>query len=470
MRWDIDSPERQCIKETQLKKTESSVSLELAQWVSTLQYSDLNAELIRDAKRYLLDALAVAWAGSRAIGTEAVHAWVTAQGGKDESRVWLTNEYLPATAAAFINGIYAAALDFDSVHDQATSHPDIVIIPALMALADRQPMHGKDFLTAYIAGAEMHVRLCMGITHNPGWFMTSTLGVFASAAISARVLGLDVTGIHTAMGIALSRAAGTQQSLVEGALVKRLQSAFAARDGVEAAFLAQCGITAPKQMFEGERGFDNLYEPLDRPRTLGGLGQSYLLQTLTLKNYPSCFCNHAAIVATERLVAQHKLTIDQLVGCTVRLTPYMNRLVGAQFSIGDSPQVAAQFSVQYSIASILLRGSFRLQDIDTDAVLDPAIMECIQKIKIEIDETESGKFTPATVIIKTISGDLLSCTVNEIPGTPAQPLDDEQVRTKAMACLTSGPYAMTDTQARKLIARIDEIDQFENMQEFWNFV
>jgi 2-methylcitrate dehydratase PrpD len=203
---------------------------------------------------------------------------------------------------------------------------------------------------------------------------------------------------------------------------------------------------------------------------LGGLGQSYLLQTLTLKNYPSCFCNHAAIVATERLVAQHTLTTDQLAGCTVRLTPYMNRLVGAQFSLGDSPQVAAQFSVQYSIASILLRGSFRLQDIDTDAVLDPAVMECIQKIKIEIDETESGKFTPATVIIKTISGDVLSCTVDEIPGTPAQPLDDAQVRTKAMACLTSGPYAMTEAQARKLIARIDAIDQFENMQEFWNLV
>ena len=146
------SPKRQSIKETPLQKTEKSVSLELAQWVSSLQYSDLNAELIRDAKRYLLDALAVAWAGSRAMGTEGAHAWVIAQGGKAESRVWLTNEYLPATSAAFINGIYAAALDFDSVHDQATSHPDIVIIPALMALADRQPMHGKDFLTAYIAG------------------------------------------------------------------------------------------------------------------------------------------------------------------------------------------------------------------------------------------------------------------------------------------------------------------------------
>ncbi len=451
-----------------MNKTESSVSRELAQWVGALQYTDLNAQIIQDAKRYLLDALAVAWAGSRAIGTEPVHAWIAAQGGKPESRVWLTGEYLPATAAAFINGIYAAALDFDSVHDQATAHPDIVIIPALLALADRQPMHGKDFLTAYIAGAEAHVRLCMGIGHNPGWFMTSTLGVFASAAISARVLGLDANGIHTAMGIALSRAAGTQQSLVEGALVKRLQSAFAARDGVEAAFLAQCGITAPKQMFEGERGFDNLYEPLDRARTLGGLGQSYLLQTLTLKNYPSCFCNHAAIVATERLVAQHNLSIEQLAEVTVRLTPYMNRLVGAQFSIGDSPQVAAQFSVQYSIASILLRGSFRLQDIDTDAVLDPAVMECIKKIKIEIDQTESGKFTPATVIIQTKAGEHLSCTINEIPGTPAHPLDDEQVRTKAMICFTSGPFALTDAQARKLIARIDAIDTFNNMQEFWN--
>jgi hypothetical protein len=60
--------------------------------------------------------------------------------------------------------------------------------------------------------------------------------------------------------------------------------------------------------------------------------------------------------------------------------------------------------------------------------------------------------------------------VNEIPGTPASPLGDAQIRAKAMICLTSGPYAMTEPQARKLISRIDSIDQFENMQEFWNFL
>ena len=455
---------------TQMNHAFGSISSHLAQWVGELKYSDLNVEITSYAKRFLLDSLAVAWAGSRAIGTEPVHTWVVAQGGIAESRVWLSKEYLPATSAAFLNGIYAAALDFDSVHDRATSHPDIVIIPALMALADRKPMHGRDFLTAYVAGAEMHVRLCMGIGHNPGWFMTSALGVFASAAASARVLGLDVTGIHTAMGIALSRAAGTQQSLVEGSLVKRLQSAFAARDGVEAAFLAQCGVTSPKQMFEGERGFDNLYEPLDRERTLSQLGETYLLQTLTLKNYPSCFCNHAAIVATERLVARHKLTAQSVSQCTVRITPYMNRLVGAQFALGDSPQVAAQFSVQYSVASVLLRGAFRLQDIDVEAVFDPAVMSCIAKIKIEVDANESGKFTPATVSIKTTDGQMFSSTVTEIPGTPVLPMSDAQVHTKAMTCFTSGPFALSERQAKQLIAQIEAIDEVKNMQNFWDIL
>ena len=236
------------------------------------------------------------------------------------------------------------------------------------------------------------------------------------------------------------------------------------------AFLAQRGITAPKQMFEGERGFDNLYEPLDRERTLSQLGERYLLQTLTLKNYPSCFCNHSAIIATERLVAEHQVQADAVAECTVRITPYMNRLVGAQFSLGDSPQVAAQFSVQYSVASVLLRGPFRLQDIDVEAVLEPAVMACVAKIKIEIDSAASGKFTPTTVSLKMTNGEHFSCTVTEIPGTPGQPLSDEQVRAKAIACFTSGPYAMSSLQAEQLIARIDTLEQFENMQNFWDIL
>ena len=165
--------------------TQSVLNGRLAEWVAHLPYEAIPAQTIACAKRLLIDALAVAWAGSRAVGLAPVHRLVVDQGGKPESRVWVSGEFLPATSAAFVNGMYAAALDFDSVHDTATIHADIIVLPALLAMVDRNPMHGKDFLATYVAGAEMLIRLGLGAGPNPGWFLTSALGVFASAACCA---------------------------------------------------------------------------------------------------------------------------------------------------------------------------------------------------------------------------------------------------------------------------------------------
>jgi 2-methylcitrate dehydratase PrpD len=103
------------------------------------------------------------------------------------------------------------------------------MVPALLALADIVPMSGRQFIAAHVAGDEMMVRLGLAAGKNPGWFLTSALGLFVSAAIGARVLGLPITQIRAAAGIALSRAAGSQQTLIEGSFSKRLQSAYARR-------------------------------------------------------------------------------------------------------------------------------------------------------------------------------------------------------------------------------------------------
>ena len=439
----------------------------LAEWVAHLPYEAIPAQTVACSKRLFIDALAVAWAGSRAVGLEPVHRLVVDQGGTPESRVWVSGELLPATSAAFINGMYASALDFDSVHDTATIHADIIVIPALLAIADRNPMHGKEFLATYVAATEMLVRLGMGAGPNPGWFLTSALGVFASAACCARALGLGEQGVRTAMGIALSRASGTQQTLIEGSFTKRLQSAFAARDGVEAALLASCGVTAPRRMFEGERGFDKLYVGLDASVILQDLGAKYVIESITLKNYPSCFCNHAAIVATLDLVRKHKLTASQVSDCSVVITPFMASLVGSPFDPSDSPQVAAQFSVQYSVASVLLRGGFRLEDIDPASVLDAEVLSLARRVRVEVDASKTGKFVPASVRIRTHSGEAFEATANQIPGTPALPLPDAALREKALNCLTGGPRALSRSRAEILIAKIDGIETLENVQDLW---
>ena len=439
----------------------------LAEWVAHLPYDAMPAQTVVCAKRLIIDALAVAWAGSRAIGLEPVHRLVVDQGGKPESRVWVSGELLPATSAAFLNGMYAAALDFDSVHDTATIHADIIVIPALLAMVDRIPMHGKEFLTTYVAASEMLIRLGLGAGPNPGWFLTSALGVFASAACCARALGLGAAGVRTAMGIALSRASGTQQTLIEGSFTKRLQSAFAARDGVEAALLASCGVTAPRRMFEGERSFDKLYVALDASAILQDLGAKYVFESITLKNYPSCFCNHAAIEATLALVRKHKLTASQVSDCTVVITPFMASLVGSPFVPADSPQVAAQFSVQYSVASVLLRGAFRLEDIDPASVLDVQALSLARRVRVEVDPSKAEKFVPATVRIRTHSGEAFEATANQIPGTPALPLPDEALHDKAIRCLTGGPRALSRSRAQALIEKIDAIETLENVQDLW---
>ena len=53
----------------------------LAEWVAHLPYDAMPAQTVVCAKRLIIDALAVAWAGSRAIGLEPVHRLVVDQGG-----------------------------------------------------------------------------------------------------------------------------------------------------------------------------------------------------------------------------------------------------------------------------------------------------------------------------------------------------------------------------------------------------
>lgn len=439
----------------------------LARWAAGLRYEDLPAPVVAQARRLLLDAIAVAWAGSGADGIEPVRKMVVAQGGAAESSVWAFGGRIPATQAAFLNGAMAAALDFDSVHDQAGAHSDVVVIPAVMALAERGRLGGREFIAAYVAGSEIMVRLTLAVRSHPGWFYSSVLGVFAAAAAAGRVLRMDAGGIRNAMGVALSRAAGTQQTLVERSLTKRLQTAFASRDGVESALLAACGVTAPAQVFEGQAGFEALYAGLDAAKALEGLGREYRFTALTLKKHASCFCNHAAIEATLEIVRRHGLRAADVSDASVRLSPYMARLVGAPFAPGANPQVAAQFSAQYSVASVLQRGRFSVDDILPAAAMDTDVGALAKRVRVEVDAANEGRFVPATVTVRTRAGAEFTATTTELPGTPAHPMSDADLRGKALACFAGGARPLAGDAAERLVAKIARIDTLQDMNELW---
>ncbi len=177
----------------------------------------------------MLDTLAVAWAGSTAPGIEQMRRGLLPAEGARESLLWANLEPVSMLDAAFLNGAAAAALDYDGLHLEAVVHTDIVCLPAVLATAERVHASGRDFLAALILANEVVCRLGLATRLHSGWFYTSIHGVFGAAAGCAKLLGLDGEGVRDALGIALSQVGGTQQSMLEKALTKRIQSALASR-------------------------------------------------------------------------------------------------------------------------------------------------------------------------------------------------------------------------------------------------
>lgn len=441
------------------------VSQQFADFIAGVHYESLPAPVIRTAKKIIIDTLAVAWAGAASPGCRAIYEMLAEQGGNGNSSVWGFGGVLPPSSAALVNGTVAAALDYDSLHLRGVVHAGIVILPAAFAIAEQKGASGQEFLSAFIAGYELMCRLGLSTPNHTGWFYTSIHGVFGAAAAASRILRLPSQQIEAALGAALSHAGGTQQAIVERSLTKRMQSAIAARSGLFSAMLAERGITAPAEPFEGKFGFYSLFERGDPAVALKGLGSEYELLQTTIKKFPSCGCNHAPIQAALDIRSDKAFQQQDIDRVEVHISPYMNRLVGAPFNPQGNPEIAAQFSVQYSVASALLRGHLNISDLQETAVLDHSIGEFARRVSVVIDEKNSGQLAPASVVVRLKSGAALRQAIDKLPGSPDRPITDDELDGKVRECLTVGPHRLTDEQAGELIARVSRLETLADMRD-----
>ncbi|MFG1280017.1 MmgE/PrpD family protein [Xanthobacter autotrophicus] len=446
----------------------TDVTAAVVETAATIGYDDLPPETVAKVKCVLLDTLAVAWAAGEAAGVNAARA-MAMRGAPGHASLWgHRGARREPSAAAFFNGTLGAALDFDSLAGQV--HADVVVAPAAIAVGEQQRRNGRELIAALALGNELLIRLAAATTSNKGWFHTSIAGIFGATLAAARLRGLDTNRTQNALGIALCQAGGTQQSHVEQSLTKRMQSAFAARDGVISADLAAVGVTGPRAAFEGQFGLFALFEDGLAPDILTGFGTNWRLLDTMLKRFPACDCSHAALQAATELVALHGLAAEDVERGQIVITPYMNRLVGGAFAPEANPQVAGQFNVRYGVAAILLRGAFGLADIEPEAVLDPAIRPLVDRLSVRVDETRIGTFAPADVSIETRDGRRLHRRVEVLPGSAAAPLTEEETYAKLLDSFGYGPNALNDRQAEALIQRIERLEGVDDIAALFDQV
>jgi 2-methylcitrate dehydratase PrpD len=233
-----------------------TVARQLSERVLAVRFEELPANVVSMAKRLITDQIGVQLRGSTLPNVQPVRRLAESLAGKAEATVIGLTALVPAPQAAWVNGTLGHSAEYDDAH-MAAWHTSSAVVPAAMALAERDDRSGADVLTAVVAGVQ-----AMGVLGSvagvgmlsAGWHGSKVLGVFGAAAAAGHLLGLDPRQLTNAFGIAASDAGGTMEYDRSGGEVKRLHAGSAARIGTEAALLAELGLTGPSTIFEGHRG------------------------------------------------------------------------------------------------------------------------------------------------------------------------------------------------------------------------
>lgn len=440
----------------------------LAKFALEMDLATVPAEVIRIARRAILDTLGVALAGSREPAGYLIAAQARAQSGPPECVLWGQPGRVDAQSAALANGTVAHALDFDDVNPSMPGHPSVPVLPAVLGMGERLGAPGSAVLAAFIAGVEAECKLGRFSgreAYDLGWHATTTTGVVGAAVGAGRLAGLDLGQMRRAIGLAGSQAGGLRQNF--GTMTKPFHVGRAAQSGVLAAELARRGFGASETVIEDEAGY---WAVFGRDETLSGsdlgtaLGNPFDLISpgIDVKLYPCCASTHAAIDAA--LACQPPIPAEAIERVVVDV-PYSAPLI----LIHHRPEtpLAAKFSLEYCVAAALLDGAVRLSSFSAEAVSRPTVQALLHRVDYRVPDEWRKDANPRTFGSSRVEVHLTDGSVRQaetiIPrGNAENPLSDAELEAKFHSCAA---IALGDAGAEQALALIQQIESLIDIRE-----
>jgi hypothetical protein len=237
----------------------------LARYMIEARDRALPADVSREARHRILDTLAAMVSGSQLAPGEAAIRYVRSQGGTEEAAVLTTNIRTTAVNAALANAMFAHADETDDFEPVTKAHPGCAVVPAALAVAERDGRSGADVLKAVVLGYDLCCRFLMALgpdhvrgTHRSAEGTSATFGAAAAAAALAR---LDERGTRFALSYAAQQVSGIWSWARD---TEHIEKAFdfagmGARNGVTAALMVQSGFSGVPDVLDGEH---NMIEAL----------------------------------------------------------------------------------------------------------------------------------------------------------------------------------------------------------------
>ena len=330
-------------------------------------------------------------------------------------------ERLDALSAAFINAAGANVLDFCDTHVPTAIHPTAPIVPALLALAEMQPVSGRDLLLALVLGQEIACRIGLAMSpshYNKGWHITATCGVFGAAAGSGKLLGLRTEQRY---GRSAWRPHRRPAWRMPWTPAKSVGVGNAARNGLWSALLAARDFAGPAEPLNGVQGYYHaLGEAPDLAQLAGGLGETWEILKTSYKPYPCGFVVHPVLDCVLDWRRVHPTVIVEKVAVTG------NPLLVAR---ADRPNISTgrelQVSVQHAVAAALLTGKAGLEQF-TDARVQDAQVQTLRRM-VSVTGDANITTTAAAVAITSSDGAVHELKQAAARGSNDNPMSDRDL-------------------------------------------
>jgi 2-methylcitrate dehydratase PrpD len=406
---------------------------EFGRFIEDCQSRTFSRTTMHHARRALLDWHGALIAGSN---TDAANRLIQAyveELGVGKCSVAGTSQKAFTRAAAFINGTVSHISEFDDIFRDGAYHPACPTISAVYALAESRDDSVEHLLAAMIVGYEVSTRISKVIqpSHYEFFHTTGTVGVFGAAAACSYLLGLNAAQACDALSTAGTFASGLQQAFRSDSMTKPMHPGHAAEVGLNAALVAQAGMTGTPDLLEGDAGFGAALSKNPRWNELfKDLGKSWNIEHITFKNHGCCGHNFPAIDAVSHLLNDHPIRSENI--AQIRVGGYRATSEVCKY-VHPKTAFEAKFSLTYTVSARIVLGRVREKAFLADALANLEIYALEDKVVLRIDQECTNKFPihrSAKVEIEMKDGSVYAHHQHTRHGDPDEPLTDQELLDK----------------------------------------
>jgi len=408
----------------------------LAAYAAALRYEDLPAEVVRQAKRLIVDTVGCALGGHGSEPAAIAAGLAETVTSTRPATIMVSGRRTSPDLAAFANGVMIRFLDYNDGYTSTgeSGHPSDSIAAALTA-AEIAGRSGKDLIVATVLAYEFFCRICDEADLKPlGWDHV-TVGGIASVAAAAKLLGLQGRQLAEAFNLGIAPNIALYQTRIGTvSMWKGCAYANASRNALFAATLAERGMTGPSPVFEGVGGYFKAvtHAPFELA-VLGGRGHPYKIMECSMKRYPlgqySQTVVQAALEAREKIASADEIAeVHIATGATaVRL------MAGDPDKWEPVTRETADHSMPYTVAVALIHGTVADRHFADEYLNDRAIRDLTRRVKVEVSEEANRRMPEAmlcTLTLVTRSGARHSATVEYHRGHWKNPMSDREMEAK----------------------------------------